>query len=272
MINHPERADKEATKRMKLSPDASNNERRTPNQIKPSRSGSGSPSANTMKGETHRHHRLSSVVSATDSHVSATPAFYPASLDDAVRSPSDRRSSERSPVIKPSPRDIGMAHRRTAMWHDDQSSEHTGPPRLLPSLSDVFDPIPPSLSSGHSSTDLNGYPFPRSYSRDSAGPPPDLVEGKSKAPTLKKEQSSAGSISSGSSYSFPRTPIEGSLPIHALLSEKAPQPLSSMMQFHGTPMVTTDHKSPFLQRQPPEGVVLPYTNGKSTSPQALRRS
>jgi hypothetical protein len=248
---------------VKLSPGVSNNDRRTATSSRPSRSWSGSPSTTPRVGDhaSHRHHRLSSVVSATDSQVAATPAMHPALLDDAVHSP-HRRSSERSPVIRASPRDVGMAQRRISLWHDNQSSEQVGPPRLLPSLSDVFDPHG-SLSSGQSSTDLNGYPFPPSYSsRDSAGPPPELIDGGRKPPLLKKEQSSAGSVSSGSSYSFPRTPIEGSLPIHALLSEKPPQPLSSMMQFHGNSL-PADHKSPFLPRQAPDGMVLPYANGKS---------
>lgn len=167
-------ADKDATKREKLSPGASDTERRTTNSIRPSKSGGGSPSANARTGDRRRHHRLSSVVSAPDSPVSAMPAIHPASLDDAVHSPLDRRSSEQSPIIRPSPRDVGMTHRRTLGWHDDQSLEQSGPPRLLPSLSDVFDPHS-SLSSGHSSTDLNGYPFPSSYSHDSAGPPPELA-------------------------------------------------------------------------------------------------
>ncbi|KAB5511441.1 high mobility group box domain-containing protein, partial [Coniochaeta sp. 2T2.1] len=167
-------ADKDATKREKLSPGASDTERRTTNSIRPSKSGGGSPSANARTGDRRRHHRLSSVVSAPDSPVSAMPAIHPASLDDAVHSPLDCRSSEQSPIIRPSPRDVGMTHRRTLGWHDDQSLEQSGPPRLLPSLSDVFDPHS-SLSSGHSSTDLNGYPFPSSYSHDSAGPPPELA-------------------------------------------------------------------------------------------------
>ncbi|KAB5580526.1 hypothetical protein GE09DRAFT_1167989 [Coniochaeta sp. 2T2.1] len=256
--------DKDASKRVKLSPGAPghNDRKATANHSRPSRSGSGSPNPNIKPGDQQayrRHHRLSSVVSATDSHVSPTPAFRHASLDDAVHSPLDRRSSERSPVIRASPRDLGMAHRRGPLWHDDQGAE---PPRLLPSLSDVFDPRGP-LSSGHSTADINGFPFPRSYNSDSVGPPPGLVESERKMPTLKKEQSSAGSISSGSSYSYPRTPIEGSLPIHALLSEKPPQPINSIMQFHGNPMAA-DHKSPFLHRQPPDGIGMPYTNGMFT--------
>lgn len=258
-------ADKETTKRVKLSPGACSQDKKTANTGRLSRSASGSPSTTPRVGDhaPRHHHRLSSVVSATDSHVSPTPAPRHASLEDAARSPLDRRSSERSPVIRASPRDTGVAHRPASLWHEDQSSEQTGPPRLLPSLSDVFDPNG-SLSSGQSSTDLNGYPFPPSYSRDSrdsAGPPPDLVDGARKPPTLNKEQSSAGSVSSASSYSFPRTPIEGPLPIHALLSEKPPQPLSSMMQFQGS-AIPADHKSPFLPRQAPDGMLPPYTNGK----------
>lgn len=256
-------ADKDATKRVKLSPGAcSSNDRRSANPGRLSRRGSGSPSTTPRAGDhaPRRHHRLSSVVSATDSHVSATPAPHPANLDERVHSPLDHRSSEHSPVIRASPRDTAAVYRPTPLWHEDQPSEQTGPPRLLPSLSDVVDSHG-SLSSGQSLTDLNGYPFPRSYRRDSAGPPPDLIDSARKPPTLSKEQSSAGSISSASSNSYPRTPIEGSLPIHALLSEKPQQPLSSMMQFQGS-SIPLDHKSPFLPRQAPDGILSSYTNGK----------
>lgn len=254
---------------MKLSPGPTNSDRKSTSHSRPSRSGSGSPCAYPRAGDqaSRRHHRLSSVVSATDSHVASTPAAHHAALDDAVHSPLDRRSSERSPIIRPSPRDVGISDRRASLWHDDQSSEQNGPPRLLPSLSDVFDPRG-SLSSGHSSVDINGFPFPRGYNPDAAGPPPGLVESDRKIPNLKKEQSSAGSISSGSSFSFPRTPIEGSLPIHVLLSEKSQQQLTPMMHFHGNPLAA-DHKSPFLQRQHPDAIAMPYTNGLLTYTCAL---
>lgn len=61
--------------------------------------------------------------------------------------------------------------------------------------------------------------LPRGYQTASPAPTPSLSSGDSRPPSLRTEQSSAGSMSSGSSYSsYPRTPVEGPLPIHALLT------------------------------------------------------
>ena len=88
--------------------------------------------------------------------------------------------------------------------------------RNLPSLSDVFEGR--SLSNGIAAAgEASAYAgYPRPSANDSPGPPSSLLNGDSGPPSLSKAYSSAGSTSS--THSFPRTPIEGSLPIHALLS------------------------------------------------------
>lgn len=244
----------------------------TPTRTSRSGSGSGSEDQRTPSEPfSQRHHRLGSVVSATDSQLSATPAMRHASLDEVVYSPHtshilDRRSSERSPSMGASPHDegmgmsMGMTHRRSQGWQNDPRGEPNGAHRLLPSLSDVFDYRSAVNGVSHPGGDLQGFPFPRNYNPDSAGSPPGLEGGEKKPPTLKKEQSSAGSISSGSSYSYPRTPIDGPLPIHALLSEKPQQqPFGPLSQYHGHPV---PH---LLHRQSTDGIATPYANGKSFS-------
>lgn len=217
---------------------------------------------------TTRRQRLDSVVSMNSPTV--TPVSHHASPEVSIHSPVtaslDRQSAERSPTFSTSPRDLPSPPRPSSNWVEDQRSEHPGVQRHLPSLSDVFENqrfAPP----GHSQNDPNGYPFPRDHMSNSPGSMPGLIGGDGRTPTLKKEGSvSTGSLSSGgSSYGFPRTPIEGSLPIHALLASKPNHYDSSQMQsyFQGVPL-PPDHK-PSFGHQTPTGDRLPVTNGPFTS-------
>lgn len=234
--------EKEGTKRIKLSTAESyGTSSGTPTRESRSGSGSGSEGQQTPNKpfSTQGHGRLGSVVSATDSQLSVTPAMRHTSLDEAVYSPHsthplERPSSERSPSMRASSHDEGlaMAHRRGNGWHAGHRGEPSGPPRLLPSLSDVFDYRGVVVDGAPHPSDPQGYPFPRNMNTESTRSPPALVGGKSKPPNLKHEQSSNGSLSSASSYGLPRTPIDGSLPIHALLSEKSQhQPFGTMPQY-----------------------------------------
>jgi hypothetical protein len=110
--------------------------------------------------------------------------------------------------------------------------------------------------------DLQGYPFPRNVNPDSTRSPPALVGGKTKPPNLQHEQSSSGSLSSASSYGFPRTPIDGSLPIHALLSEKPQhQPFGGMPQY---PLPHLYHR-----QQSIDGLGMSFSNGRPCSVELL---
>jgi len=123
----------------------------------------------------------------------------------------DRRSSERSPTFTTSPRDLPttLPGRRESAWSEDQQANEQ---RHLPSFSDVFD----GSRFAHPN-ETTGFPFPRTHHNFDN---PD-----SRPPTLKHDTSSAGSTSSSaSSYGFPRTPLEGPLPIHALLHGGSKQP------------------------------------------------
>jgi hypothetical protein len=256
--------DKGASKRVKLSESggvSSGIANATPNGS--SRSGSASDSGHLgSEPPPSRQQRISSTASMTDSHYSAsmTPGSYHASLDDSIHSPGasnlDRCSQERSPTFSASPRDLpSLPSRRNSSWIDEQRSDQTGIQRHLPSLSDVFD--------GQRMGDASGFSFPRNHLSNSPGPPPGLTSD-GRPPTLKKEQSSTGSTSSASSYSYPRTPVDGSLPIHALLASK-PSSYSSEMAAQqqyfsqGAPS-PIEHKPSFMH-QSPTGVPLSMTNG-----------
>lgn len=258
--------EKEGTKRVKLSSAESRaNSSETP--TRPSRSGSGSGSGSEGQQTPNKafsaqgHGRLGSVVSATDSQLSVTPAMRHTSLEEAVHSPHptqplQRASSKPSPSMRASSQDEGLrtAQRRGHGWYTVHRDEIDGPPRLLPSLSDVIDYQGVMGDGAPTPSDLQGYPFPRNFNFDSATSPPALVGGNPKHPNLKHEQSSSGSLSSASSYGFPRTPIDGSLPIHSLLSEK-PQHQS----FGAMPQYPLPHL--YSRQQSIDGMGMSFSNG-----------
>jgi hypothetical protein len=211
-----------------------------------SRSGSGSEGPQGSEAPPSRKRRVNSNVSASEAHYSGIPSIsqHP-SLDESVTSPSAALDhfSERSPTFSTSPRDVSIGRsRRNSGWIDDAP----GSQRHLPSLSDVFD----------NRSEVNGFPFHRGLLTESPAAVPGLTE--SKPPSLRKEQSSAGSNSSASSYSYPRTPIEGSLPIHALLgSSKSSHPYDAAQP----PL----YQSGPISHEPKQPFPRPHVNGSSPS-------
>ncbi|KAK5663257.1 hypothetical protein OQA88_3684 [Cercophora sp. LCS_1] len=253
--------DKEGSKRVKL--DAGVGRNGTPSRR--SRSASDQEDHPPSEPLASRQQRLDSAVSVKESPYSpsATPASHAspgASIHSPVTASLDRHSPERSPTFSTSPRDMPLPPRRNSNWVEEQRIELPNAQRHLPSLSDVFEnqrfaPL------GHHQNEPNGHPFHREHMSNSPGPMPGLVGGDGRTPVLKKEDSvSTGSLSSGSSYGFPRTPIEGSLPIHALLASKPNHFESGQIQsyFQGAPL--PDHK-PSFGHQTPNGGGLPATNG-----------
>jgi len=253
-------ADKEVSKRVKLE---SGGTGRSSWNAAPNRgSRSASRSEDRQPSEPPRsRHRLDSTISANESPYS--PTTTPASPQESTHSPIlnnlDRHSAERSPTFSTSPGDIPpIPIRRTSNWMEDQRMENHAVQRHLPSLSDVFE-SQRLASSRHPSNDVNGYGFPHDH--PSPVPMPNLIGGDSRPPILRKEDSSAGSASSGSSYGYPRTPIDGSLPIHALLTSKPSphfEPIQQQSYFQGAHI--PEHKPPFAQHAP-NGVASPVTNG-----------
>ncbi|KAK3693891.1 hypothetical protein B0T22DRAFT_55026 [Podospora appendiculata] len=251
--------DKEVSKRVKLSDGGAlsgSSANATPNRT--SRSGSGSESHRGSEPPPNRQQRIGSAISVSDSQYSAvmTPGSYHTSLDESMNSPiassMDRQSSDRSPVFS-SPRDFpSLPGRLESGWNDDQRGvEHPSMQRHLPSLSDVFDGQG-LLSSMPHANDANGFPFPRSNIANSPAPSSSLSNGDAPRPGFRTDQSSTGSSSSRSSFGYPRTPIEGPLPIHALLSSKPNHSFEAVQE-------QQPHQAAFLQHAP-NGVGQPLTN------------
>jgi len=252
--------DKDGSKRVKLEsggPGRSTNA--TPNRG--SRSVSRSEDRQPSEPPRSRH-RLDSTTSANESQYS--PTTTPASPQESVQSPvmssTDRQSAERSPTFSTSPGELPpIPARRAPNWMEEQRSEHHGAQRHhLPSLSDVFE-SQRMAAARLSSNDVNGFGFPRDH--PSPGPIPSLVGGDNRHLMLRKEDSSAGSASSGSSYGYPRTPIDGSLPIHALLTSKpSPHFEPGQQQSYFQVAHVPEHKSAYPHHGP-NGISSPVTNG-----------
>ncbi|KAJ4394583.1 hypothetical protein N0V93_003802 [Gnomoniopsis smithogilvyi] len=188
-------------------------------------------------GETHSgpsgsRQRIGSIVSNGES------CYAPSILSGSMRTPTEESSAfspnggyfdrrEHSPGFSVSPRDSSAPPsmppiRRDPSYIDGFRQDSLPQTRHLPSLSDMFDgrQMPNGLSySSEQSLPPNPTVLPRAYHTASPAHTPSTCGSESRPPSLKKEASSGGSLSSGSSYSsYPRTPVEGSLPIHALLS------------------------------------------------------
>ena len=209
-----------------------------------SRSGSGSEDRQPSEPPIKREHRLDSIMSAS----SPSPATTPISPEEPFRSPAtttlDRHSAERSPTFSTSSRDLPSMQSHPHHGWDDQLIEHPSAQRHLPSLSDVFEGQ--QLMGTGRVNETNGYPFPRDHINNSPGPLPNLDDARP-PPMLRHQDSSAASTSSGSSYGYPRTPIDGSLPIHALLVSKPGarfEPGQAQSYFQGA----AEHKQSFMQQ------------------------
>ncbi|ROW18315.1 hypothetical protein VPNG_00340 [Cytospora leucostoma] len=193
-----------------------------------------------------RQQRISSIVSNVESYYAPSVASVSQRTpgEESITSPPGagyfERRSEESPGFTLSPRDAAsqgpVPLRRCPAYADGVRSDSVAPTRHLPPLADMFDNRPMPSGIPH----LNEAPvptlgvLPRGHETVSPVPPTPSTNGSDyQRPSLKTEQSlsSAGSLSSGSSAynsSHPRTPIDGPLPIHALLTgTKQPPPYDS---------------------------------------------
>lgn len=170
--------------------------------------------------------------------------------EDSLNSPGthyfDRRP-EQSPILGMSPRDVSVhpsrhSSQRSSAWIDGPRPEPAPGPKSLPSFSDMFEGRALANGTPHSADGSTPGFNPPPTSHSSGSPVPSLIKYESGPPTLKKQQSSAGSISSASSYSIPRTPIDGPLPIHALLSGGKPLPMYDGA--HSTPLAHSGLMTP----------------------------
>lgn len=243
--------------------------------------------------EPARRKRISSMVSNGESYYAQSVASMSQRTpgEEFITSPVAgyfERRSEQSPGFTASPRDVStqapIPLRRDPVYVEGVCSDPVAPTRSLPPLADMFDnrPMPTGIPHPNEApTPLYGL-LPRGHETVSPAPPtPNLTADESRRPSLRTEQSSAGSMSSGSSSynsSHPRTPTDGPLPIHALLTggkqfsqydaTYAPNPA-----MQGRSM-SPDDRGPAVfypsERAPKDpgaaGPSLPHLNGKSLYP------
>lgn len=285
--NHPQ--DKEVSKRVRLSdPNIGDSAAVNGHSGRAVRAGSigdhsGEPAA--------RRQRIGSIVSNGESYYAPSVASISQRTpgeESVLTSPAasyfDRRFDrrrEQSPGLTGSPRDScaqpPAPPRRDPVHMDGPRVDGPAMSRSLPPLSDVFEGRPMLNGHSHSSEApmQNMALLPRGLQTASPATTPSLSGSESRPPSLKKEQSSAGSMSSASSAysSFPRTPVEGPLPIHALLSGGKPFPsydvsFAANPAIHGRSMSPDDRPLIYpLERAPsdptPTNHALPHINGYS---------
>ncbi|KAF7564061.1 hypothetical protein G7046_g9 [Stylonectria norvegica] len=222
-----------------------------------SNSGSGSERLQGSEPPPSRQERINSTTSITESrHASTTPTLMspPNPSEDAIPSPGTVQYGTGSPG------ESQYGHIRPSLWRDGGRGADVNH-RHLPSLSDMLDdgrmsmPIP---------TASEGNPYSSGFvaANRSRGVPelPNVLPAVPSRPLLRNEHSSNGSLGSISpATSFSRTPGEGPLPIHALLSNN---PIHVAAVPGGTPALFDRATPPSLvggaSPSPTEGPKQPF--------------
>lgn len=233
LTRFPVVADKDAPKRVRLSEHGGQG-RGSPGAIttRTSRSGSGADSRRGSPPRSARQ-RISSVISSdsqyTSSLASSTSVTSP---EDTVLSPPEsnleqQHSMKRSSPIKLDLKDQSpLPNSRSASQRDDQSREQSSMHRQLPSLSDVFDGqgLPGAM---RPSSDPGSYRFPGAHVMGSPGRPLGHHHGgDNRSPPMTNgtdHRYSDNPSSSHPPFGLPRPPVDGPLPIQALL-DSGPEP------------------------------------------------
>lgn len=200
--------------------------------------GNGSSGSERLQGSEpppSRQERVNSIASIAESQQSSTTPTL-ASQSNSIE---DNMSSPRPGHLETSPREPHRRHaRRRSSWRESgRESAH----QHLPSLSDMLDdgrmgmPVPAASEGNPYASGFVSTNQPRSVPE----PPNVLPTAPPRMPLLRNDQSSNGSIGSVSpATSFARTPGEGPLPIHALLSNHpaaAPVGMVNAAFDHGSP-------------------------------------
>ncbi|KAL2016416.1 hypothetical protein VTK56DRAFT_3537 [Thermocarpiscus australiensis] len=267
--------DKDGSKRARLSDSGvQGRSSRSATPTKTSKSGSGAESHRGSEPPAGRLQRLGSAVSTSESQYSAslTSSASIASpgesvLNSPVVNSVERLSSDRSPTFSANPRDPPSPPGRRNFNHgNDPAPEHLNMQRNLPSISDVFDGRR-FQEAVHPPSEANGFPFPAAHAFGSPGPSLRQTGGDVRPATLKGELTYSGSSSSSSSFVQVRTPVDGPLPIHALLAPKSEQDFEYSQPthlFHGNP--SPIDQNPLPAHHIPNGAGLPVINGYHTRP------
>ncbi len=260
----PSVPDKDASKRLRLSEPGSQGRGPSATPTRTSRSGSGADSRRGSEPPTSRQR----VDSMSDSQfaLSMGPSASIASPDDPILSPvmsdSERHSADLSPTFKSEPRDQpALAGPRHPHQGEDQGREPPGLHRHLPSLSDVFDGqgLPGGM---RPSIEPNGYRFPGGHV-GAPGHPPSHGGVDTRPAPLSNGHPYSGQPPSHPSFGHPRQPVDGPLPIHALLASKPEPPFQASQPPH------PHHPNPYhldqksrLVHPPQNGAAgLPMING-----------
>lgn len=204
---------KDASKRLKLESGPRLNHHgsnsATPRSGSVTGSGSDSHGAGSEKS-LPRKQRVGSTTSVPESRFSPNALSHHPSMDESMHSPTSTNFTmdrdETSPMMQHvSPNGRG----RRPTWSEVQGMSENPVQPHLPSLADMFSDRMTGVTRTSEVNGGYGGGMPGQYH----GPPPPL-----------KHEPSAGSMGSSSSgMSYPRTPSEASLPIHALLSGKPAQ-------------------------------------------------
>lgn len=196
----------------------------TPTGTNSSRSGSGSGSGSgseMLKGSEpalSRQDSDESTISMADSSTSSLQLPARRLADHAGRSTGDTQSEVNSP------RESMHRHARHSSWRENEATGESRHPKL-PSLSDMLEEGGIG-NSASSTSESNAYASGMAAGASHPWQGPSARQS-GRAPLLRHGPSSCGSSGSGNSVtSYTRTPGEGPLPIHALLSDRpiAPEP------------------------------------------------
>ncbi|KAH7170698.1 hypothetical protein EDB81DRAFT_176267 [Dactylonectria macrodidyma] len=249
----------DASKRLKLEPartrsGGSSSNTATPGINTPSGSGSGSGSERFQGSEPPpgRKERMNSITSIAESQHSATPTMLSQanSNDDSMSSPRGSHYDAVSPHEPPR----YHSHRPPSWRESGRGGEH------LPSLSVMLDDGRKAMvenAGGDSNTYSTGFVaanHPRLVPEVLTGVSPTTT---ARVPLLRHDQSSNSSAGSTSpAMSIARTPGEGSLPIHALLSHQivsAPVLVTPVTFDRVPPILGAATPSPTDPMRPPFG-------------------
>ncbi|EFX01608.1 chromatin-associated protein [Grosmannia clavigera kw1407] len=257
-------------------------------------SSDGQHDRDTPHPPSRRERRVGSTVSASDmrySSASPTPGPHDSLVDVSMRSPHQGHGpdghadwSPRPMSMSPRESAAGPPPSRKATWASDgqqQQQQRAQPVSVgeapantsqlsLPSLSDMFDNRQLPASGLTPSSAGSASPIP---------PPPGLtgvvgMAAETRPSMLRLDQGSSGaSISTVSSSSvssnYPRTPLDGSLPIHALLSGKPPSPSPpppSHSHQHRHPSLSLPHSARLVSSSPQVQTAGPASPTHTYSP------
>lgn len=198
-----------------------------------------------------------------------TPSVSAVSPDESITSPVvssiEEHLSDRSPVFDTQLGDLPLLPgRHTSNQGIDQGREQLSTQRhLLPSLSDVLDGqgLPRGI---RPSNETNGFRLPNGHV---VGSPLGYAGTDPRPAPPANEQHLARIPAPTSSFAQSRTPVDGPLPIHALLASKPEPPFQTNQppHLHQGNAQYLDQKPWLVHRTPNGAAGLPMVNGSPSN-------